>query len=309
SLTLEQKISQMIIVHGGMWNLDNWKKMQLGGIHLFALKDEQLFKNTIDEFMQNMSIPFLVTVDLEGCWSPFANFKNFTAVSEISTPEEAANKGAEEGRFLKKLGFTVNFAPVIDLKDDIWKCRSFPGDEQDVTRLAEAYVDSVQDQGIIATAKHYPGKTLMIKDPHKFIVTAEVSPADVYPFKILSKKNKVKAIMVSHIISSGAVDSEGMPAVVSKAALAELKNNFSGMVISDEINMLGLKKYYSSLDELYVAVFAAGNDLIINFNDDPNEIHHMIKVVKAAIDKGEVAEAQINNSVRRILELKGFKVV
>ena len=114
--------------------------------------------------------------------------------------------------------------------------------------------------------------------------------------------------MVSHVIASGAVDTEGKPAVVSEAVISELKQNYSGLIISDEINMLGLKKYYSTLDEMYVAVFAAGNDLILNFNEDPNEIYHLIQVIKEAVDRGEIDEERIDDSVEKILAAKGFVV-
>ncbi|MBI4980831.1 hypothetical protein HZC30_04720 [Candidatus Woesearchaeota archaeon] len=309
SLTLEQKIAQMIVVPGQEWSVEPWRKMGLGGIHIYAMKDEQLFRNMIDKFQQNMTIPFIVTTDLEGCWTPFGNFKNFTSVSEIYTAEEASEIGTEEGEFLSALGFTLNFAPVVDLKDEIWNCRSFPGDEKQITELAEAYVDGIQSTGIAATAKHYPGKTLVVKDPHKFVVSAEISAADVYPFTSISAQDKVKAVMVSHVIASGAVDTKGKPAVVSEAVIGELKQNYSGLIISDEINMLGLKKYYPTMDEMYVAVFAAGNDLILNFNDDPNEIYHMIQVVKKAVEEKKISEDQIDYSVKKILELKGFTVM
>ncbi len=308
SLTLEQKIAQMIIVPGQEWNLEPWRKMGLGGIHMYAMKDEQLFKDTIAQFQQNMSIPFLVTSDLEGCWTPFGNFKNFTSVSEIYAADESSQVGTEEGEFLTELGFTLNFAPVVDLKDEIWNCRSFPGDEKKITELAEAYIDGLQSTGIAATAKHYPGKTLVVKDPHKFIVTAEISAADVYPFTSISIQDKVKAVMVSHVITSGAVDTHGKPAVVSEAVINGLKQNYSGLIISDEINMLGLKKYYSTMDEMYVAVFSAGNDVILNFNEDPNEIYHMIQTVKKAAEVGKISEEQLDGSVKKILELKGFVV-
>ncbi len=309
SLTLEQKIAQMVVVPGQEWSVEPWRKMGLGGIHIYAMKDALLFKEMIGKFQQNMSIPFLVTTDLEGCWTPFGNFKNFTAVSEISTTKKAAEVGTEEGEFLAELGFTLNFAPVVDLNDEIWNCRSFPGDEKKITELAEAYIDGLQSTGIAATAKHYPGKTLVVKDPHKFVVAAEISAEDVYPFASISAQNKVKALMVSHVIASGAVDTEGKPAVVSTEVISKLKQNYSGVIISDEINMLGLKKYYSTMDEVYVAAFTAGNDIILNFNDDPNEIYHMIQVIKTAVEEGKISEEQLDDSVKKILELKGFIVV
>ena len=306
--TLEQKIAQMVVVVGTPENYWPWRNMQLGGIHLFARQTEHVFNNTIIDFQYQMSIPFFVTADLEGCVSPFGFIRQFTPASEIDTVEEAFAKGVEEGQFLRRLGFNLNFAPVVDLKDDIWKCRSFPGDETKISELAQAYLTGLQTEQVLATAKHYPGKTLIVKDPHKYVVAAEIGKKDVYPYGYLVEKGEVKAIMVSHIITTGQVDSQGVPSVVSKKVLDDLRQNFEGLIISDEIHMLGLKKFYNSIDEMYIAVFKAGNDVVLNFDNDPNEIYRMIQVVKAAVERGDILEAQIDASVARILEAKGFTV-
>ncbi len=309
TLTLEQKIAQMVIVHGGMHNLQPWQDMQLGGIHLFAMENGELFKDTINKFQEGMQIPFFVTVDLEGCWSPFSNFRQFTPVSEVSDIGEAFKKGSEEGKFLRELGFTVNYAPVVDLDDQIWKCRSFPGDEKQITELAEAYILGLQNQNIIATAKHYPGKTLVVNDPHKGLVAVDIDKVDSYPYDYLAEKDDVKAVMVTHVISGGEVNSEGKPAVASEKAVGLLKEKYGGLIITDDTMMLGLRNFFPSVDDLYIAVFKAGNDLIINFDEDPNEIYRMIQVVKQAVERGEIAGGEIDNSVRKILSAKGFDVV
>ena len=306
SLMLEQKIAQMIVVAGNPDNTEVWRKMQLGGVHLFARQREELFRETIQELQYNMTLPFFITVDLEGCVNPFAAFRYFPFAYTISTPEEAFSKGQQEGEYLASVGVTLNFAPVVDLDDSIWNCRTYPGDEKSVTLLAEQYIRGLQQQGILATAKHYPGKTLVVRDPHKYLVAAEISGRDIYPYSQLS--SEVASIMVSHIITSGTVDSRGIPAVASAELIEELKKDFSGLVISDEINMLGLKDYYSTLDEMYLAVFKAGNDIVLNFNNDPNEIYRMIQVVKAAVLSGEIGEGQIDASVTKILKAKGLKV-
>ncbi|MBI2665575.1 glycoside hydrolase family 3 protein [Candidatus Woesearchaeota archaeon] len=308
TLTLEQKIAQMVIVAGLKDNYWAWRNMQVGGIHLFALQNSHIFNNTIIDFQYQMPIPFFVTADLEGCVSPFDSIRQFTPASEIKTIEEAFQKGMEEGQFLHQLGFNLNFAPVVDLQDEIWKCRSFLGNESNIAQLGQAYLTGLQSQQILGTAKHYPGKTLVVKDPHKFIVAAEISQKDIYPYKFLVEQGEVRAIMVSHLITSGEVPSQGVPSVVSKKVIDDLRKSFPGLVISDEIHMLGLKKFYPSLEEMYLAVFKAGNDLILNFDRDPNEIHHMITVVKEAVNRGEIPEEQIDNSVRKILEAKGFRV-
>lgn len=307
-LTLEQKIAQMVIVLGVQYYSEPLKKMQLGGIHLHAMQGEEQFQEIVGHFQEGMKIPFFVTVDLEGCVNPFANFIKFSAVSEINELGQAFEKGKKEGQFLDNLGVSINFAPVVDLNDEIWNCRSFPGDSKMVTELANAYILGMQDEGIIATAKHYPGKTLVIKDPHNYLAAAEITEDDLYPYEQLVEKETVKAIMVSHLITYGKVNSEGKPSDASKRIINELREKFDGLIITDEINMLGMKNFYSDLDTMYLEVFKAGPDIILNFNKDPNEIHRMIRIVAGAVEQGEIDESRIDTSVRRILEAKGFKV-
>ncbi len=309
SLTLEQKIAQMVIVHGGLHNREAWKKMQLGGIHQFALASPQLFKDIVGSFQEDMEIPFFVTADLEGCLNPFAAFHNSTFISEISSVEQAFEKGKQEGAFLRSLGFTLNFAPVVDLDDHIWDCRSFPGGPAEVGELAGAYVNGLQSQGVIATAKHYPGKTLVILDPHKELVVAEIGEDDLHPYEYLVQETDVASIMVSHLIVFGALDSSGVPSVVSGEVIGNLREEYGGLIITDDTMMLGLRKFFDTADELYVAVFQAGADLVINFDEDPEEIYRMIQVVASAVESGEISQEAIDNSVRRILEAKGFIVV
>ena len=307
-LTLEQKIAQMIVVAGHPENMRAWKNMQVGGIHFFAMQTEWVYNNTIIDFQYELPIPAFITADLEGCVSPFDSIRTFPPTSEINSIGAAFEKGFEEGKFLRRMGFSLNFAPVVDLDDHIWKCRTFPGDEKKIAQLAESYLLGLQAQGVIGTAKHYPGKTLVVKDPHKFIVAAEIDSSDLYPYDYLTEKEEVKAVMVSHVISNGVVNSSEVPAVVSPEVIAGLRKKFKGLIISDEIHMLGLKNYFNHPDSMYIALFKAGNDVILNFDKDPNEIYRMIQVVKSAVEDGDISEKQIDASVTRILMAKGFEV-
>lgn len=308
SLTLEQKIAQMVV---GLWVPDLmpiWKNLQLGGIYMYSLETENYFKQVINEIQEGMIIPFFITADAEGCFTPFESFWDFTPNSEIISVRDAYEKGFKEGELIKNLGITLNFAPVVDLEDEIWKCRSFPGTEKEVAELAHSYVLGLQSQGVLANAKHYPGKTLVGRDPHKFLAEAEIESADLYPYDYLIEKGDVASIMVSHIITTGEVDSEKVPSVVSEAVVKDLKRRFPGLIISDEIHMLGLKSFYDSIDQMYIAVFKAGNDIILNFDKDPNEVHRMIKIIATAVENEVISEEQIDDSVTKILKAKGFKV-
>ncbi len=308
SMTLEQKIAQMVVVQGDVQTMFAWKNMLAGGIHLFGRKSENVFRNTIIDFQLDMPVPFFVTLDLEGCINPFSYFKQFAPAAEITSVGQAFEKGFSEGAYLKELGFNINFAPVVDLQDEIWNCRVFPGDEKNIAELARAYMLGLQTHGITATVKHYPGKTLAVQDPHKFVVAAEITERDLFPYDYILEKGEAKAVMVSHLITTGSIDSGGMPAVVSEEIIRNIKQEFAGLIISDEINMLGLKNFFGDDDEMYIAVFKAGNDLVLNFNKDPNEVYHMILVVAQAVRDDIIPEKQIDASVTKILEAKGLVV-
>jgi len=307
SLTLKQKIAQMVIAYEKESNKDELQKMLIGGIYLDAKPSKTVFINTINNFQNNTTIPFFVTTDMEGCWNPFENFQHFPDLKEIKTEEQAYQIGYEQGKLLKELGFNMNLAPVIDLEDTIWNCRSFVGTPQEISDKANSYINGLQSNNIIATSKHYPGKTLIIKDPHIYLTHATIDKNDLLPFE-QTIKNNVSAIMISHLIVNGSVNSESKPAVVSIKLVKNLRNQFNGLIITDEIRMLGLKKYYEDTDQMYIDLFKADNDLILNFDTNPKNIFHMVSVVENAIKDGEISEDRIDKSVIRILTAKGINI-
>ena len=308
SMTIEQKIAQMTVGIGIIEHLTAYQNMQLGGVYLYSLGNAWVFNNTIVDFQYNTKIPMFISVDLEGCFNPFSAFQNFSKTKDIETVGQAYEKGFREGEFLNNLGINMNFAPVVDLDDQIWKCRAFPGDEDEISELAQSYTLGLQTQGIIATAKHFPGKALSVKDPHKFLVEASIVEEDIVPYDYLKDKGDVKAIMVTHVISTGVVDSDGVPAVVSANVVDKIREDYEGLIITDEIHMLGLKNFYETVDDMYIAVFKAGSDIILNFDKDTLELYRMVNVVSDAVRSGKIPEKAIDKSVTRILEAKGFEV-
>ena len=305
SMTLRQKIAQMIIAYEKRDNLEELNNMLIGGIYLSAKPTRDEFTKTIKEFQGKSIVPLFIAVDMEGCINPFENFKKFPSLPEIKTNEDAYEVGYEEGKMLNELGFSINFAPVVDLKDSIWKCRSFNGTPEEVAEKSSYYIKGMQENHILATAKHYPGKTLSVNDPHKNLVYATIENDDLIPFEN-AIRNNVSAIMISHVIASGAVDSESMPAVVSMRLSEKLRNEFDGLIISDDTGMPGLKDYYKNKDEMYIDLFKAENDMILYFDKNPRKLYHLLSVIENAVKNGEISEARIDNSVLKILRYKGI---
>jgi beta-N-acetylhexosaminidase len=308
SLTIKQKIAQMIMTYGKEENKEALQNLNIGGIYLGAKISPSEFIKSINYFQNGTAIPFFISVDLEICTNPFQNFQYFPSQKEIKTKEEAFELGINHGKLLKELGFNINFAPVVDLGDIIWDCRNFLGTPEEVSEKAVYYINGLQSQGIIATAKHYPGKTLNIADPHKYTVKAEIGYDDLLPFE-RSIKNNVSAIMIDHVITSGIIDSDSKPSVVSDNLVNDLKKNFTGLIITDEIRMLGLKNYYPRIEDMYIDLFKVGNDVILNFDTDINNLYYMISVVEKAVKDGNISEKRIDDSVILILNMKGIKVI
>jgi beta-N-acetylhexosaminidase len=308
SLTLKQKIAQMIIAYGEDKYKEEWQKMLIGGVHFGSQTSKEEYMKNLKNFQDGAVIPFFATIDLEGCVNPFENFQSLPTLHEIKTEEQAYQLGQTQGKLLKEMGFSINFAPVVDLEDNVWKCRNFIGTPFSVSNKANAYIKGLQENGIIATSKHYPGKTLSFNDPHGYITYASIEENDLLPFKD-TIANNVSAIMISHLIVNGAVDSESKPATVSEKLIRGLREHFGGLIITDEIDMLGLKSYYSDPDKMYVDLFKADNDVIIQYHQNPKELYHLISVVEDAVEDGQIDEKRIDRSVTRILNAKGINVI
>ncbi len=308
SMTLRQKIAQMIMAYGNPDDKALYQQMDIGGIFLTAMETPDAFNKTTELMQRNSKIPFFIAADVEGCINPFENFAKFPSLADIKTSEDAFAVGKSQGKLMHELGLNMNFAPVVDTRDTIWNCRSFSGTPDDIADKAAQYVTGLQSEGIIATPKHYPGKTLSVRDPHRLLTYAVIDDSDIEPFA-KSEMAGAGAVMISHVIGSGAVDTEGKPAVTSKKAVATLKKDFNGLVVTDDINMLGLMRYYGRSDGRYIDLFAAGNDIVLDVASSPDKISHIIDVVEGAVHTGKISESQIDNSVKKILNAKGFKTI
>ncbi len=309
SLTIEQKVAQMVITYGADENKEVLQNMFIGGFHKWGDLTKEEYMDSIAYLQDGAVVPFFVTVDLEGgCVNPFEAFLTLPAFRDIETKEDAYKIGNAKGRLLREMGVNMNFAPVVDLNDTIWNCRSFRGTPEEIGSKAVYYIRGLQEQGVHATAKHYPGKALSIKDPHKFVTHAYIEKDDLLPFE-QSIQNGVSAVMASHIIVVGEVSSDSKPSVSSEILIDGLREQYTGLIVTDEIGMLGIDDYYLRASDMYIDLFKADNDLILNFDQDPRRLYYMVRVVANAVRTGKISEDRIDDSVVRILDAKGINVV
>ncbi|MDP4039020.1 MAG: glycoside hydrolase family 3 N-terminal domain-containing protein [Candidatus Pacearchaeota archaeon] len=317
-ISLHDKIAQMIIVSGNKYN-EQFTEIGIGGIIITPIKekDEQYFKELIEKYQKNSKIKLFISADMEGYWNPFEKFYQGKSFGDTKNKKEAYLLGKEHGKILKELGFNINFSPVVEPADrnKIWPGRSFSGTKAEINEKIRAYIEGLHEYNISATAKHYPGGS-MIKNPHWRKYTTEIFPEDLEYFQTAIDA-KVDAIMIGHPIVFGEVDSNGKPSTVSPEIIHNLKNNFTGLIISDAISMLGLKlSYLFKKDKMYIDLINAGNDIIIDMPlklifglTNPKEIERKIKTIEKAVKDEKISEKRINESVKKILKTKGYKIV
>ena len=213
---------------------------------------------------------------------------------------------AVEGR---ALGLHVVYGPVLDVNNNaanpVINVRSFGEDPAWVSRLGAAFVRGVQDNGMIATGKHFPGHGDTDVNSHLALPVVTASRArldsvELPPFRA-SIAAGVGAIMTFHG-AMPALDSTGVPGTLSPAVLTGLLRQelgFGGLIISDAMDMRGVLDRYGAVEAAKLAVIA-GADVLIQ----PENVAQTIDAVMAGISEGRITVQRIDGAVRRILAAK-----
>jgi beta-N-acetylhexosaminidase len=213
---------------------------------------------------------------------------------------------AIEGR---ALGIHIAYAPVLDVNNNpanpVINTRSYGEDPASVARLGAAFIRGVQDNGMIATGKHFPGHGDTGTNSHLALPVVTVSrnrldSVELVPFRA-AVNGGVDAMMSFHG-AMPALDSSGVPGTLSQKVLTDLLRNdlkFKGIIISDAMDMAGVLNQYGPVDAVKRAV-AAGVDILIQ----PLNVAQTIDAVVAGVKEGRYTEARLDESVRRILSAK-----
>lgn len=312
TMTTKQKIAQMVVVSTVFFaenQKDYYTRLNVGGIYPTKKKSPEAYKNLIESYQNSSKIKLFVTADLEGAWSPFpekfGEEYHFLPFSEIKSSEEAYSAGLSHGETLKHLGFNLNFAPVSEFTDKAYGGRAFSGNKSLVKKKLSAYIDGLQ-KNVMGTCKHYPGRG-MIRNTHVRRDHQNITKDDLELFSECFKAN-VSAVMVGHQSVSGELDSKGKQSSVSSEVIGSIKD-FKGIIISDEINMLGLKKSYGKKSNLYKELINAGENVILDFYITPKGLYDLLENLEGMVRSKEISEEKINESVRKILRAKGYRVV
>jgi len=323
SMTLDEQIGQLIMINvysnkgddeTYVKNISNLiQTFKIGGICFF--QGGPVRQANLTNLWQSVSkIPMLVAIDAE--WGlamrldSTVEFPKAMTLGAIQDNQLIYDMGVEIARQCKRIGVNINFAPVVDVNSNplnpVIGSRSFGEDKINVALKGLSYMKGMQDGGIIATAKHFPGHGDTDTDSHfdlpiiKNTVT-RIDSVDLYPFKELIKNN-VNGVMVGHLYIPAFDTAKNNASTISKNIITGLlkeKLNFKGLVITDALGMQGVTNFNES-GMLEVKALEAGNDILLMPQDIPTTIHQ----IKKAITQGELSKADIEKKCKKILLYK-----
>jgi len=324
-MTLEEKIGQLLVVGFSGKQVDHHirtmiQEYKVGGVILYDRNMEsreqvaQLTKNLQGLALENdQPIPLMVTIDQEG--GQIVRMREDVAVKP-SQQELGIRKDAQAvyetnyqtGEELKEMGITVNHAPVLDLSAA--DSRSFGEDPKKAETLGKQAIKGLNDAGITATLKHFPGNGRSNVDPHYETSSVEADQLDlenkdIHPFKrvIEDMDHNQFFVMVTHL-KYPAYD-EKNPASLSPGIIQNLlreKLGYKGLVVTDDLEMGAVSKYFTYKDLGYSAV-DAGNDLLLVCHTFESQ-KQVIEGIREAVKINKLTEERIDESVKRILTYK-----
>lgn len=322
SMTLAEKVGQMVMIgiHGTELNDDIrflLNEFHFGGVIFFDRNMEsveQVKKLVNDiETVANQKVPMLFALDEEG--GQIARGQDFLppAPSQESigldgNPDDAKYWAKYNSALLKSIGVNINFAPVADVGSR--DTRSFSDNVYVVTEFVEATVQGYEEENFLYTLKHFPGIGRSKIDPHQEVSSVDVDKNTLYsedipPFrKIISEHDNSRfMVMVGHL-KYDAIDPMNS-ASLSPAVMTDLLRDemgFSGVVITDDLEM-GAIKNNVDLSTLGIRMIKAGGDIALVCHDYASQ-QIVYNSIFNAVKRGEISEARIDESVRRILKLK-----
>ena len=263
-------------------------------------------------FQQKSEIPLLIGLDAE--WGLAMRITDAICFPKAHMLGRCTNNkliydlAKEIGRQCKVLGVHINFAPVADISANsksFIHARSFGPCKYTVAQKATAFMHGLQDAGILACAKHFPGHGGTIEDSHKMLPTVLHDKMHIYdnalwPFKQLINEG-VTAVMVGHLLVP-ALDPSGVPTSFSSYIIKDLLRKelgFNGLIITDGLSMGAITNNYAP-GELELKALLAGNDILL----DPVDVPKAVDAIKQAIYMGLLTEQELDDHVIRILDIK-----
>ena len=321
SLSIDQKIGQLFTIwvatKQGPEKMDKVssiiKKNHLGGL-IFSLGNINDQAKYTNEFQSISKVPLLIGMDAE--WGigmrlddAFSFPYNMT-LGALNDNSLIYRVGKRIGVHAKRIGVHINFAPVTDINTNpnnpIIGSRSFGEDKINVTMKSLSYLKGMQSEGIMGSAKHFPGHGDTSTDSHKTLPiinfsAKRINDVELFPYKQLIKNN-LSTVMVAHMEVPSLEKEPKMPSTLSKNIISKLlkkKLKFEGLVITDAMDMKGVVDFNKN-QSADVSALLAGNDVLLM----PDDLDESTKSIKNAIKDGIITEKRLKYSVKKILMAK-----
>lgn len=316
-MSLREKIGQMFVIQAADAVMPGWfanalENIQPGGVlfvqpNIGSPQQIQSYISAIHASGKHVA-PF-VGVDQEG--GPVTRVPGDPvpgAMSMAALPDPHVQKLARErAKFLSTFGFNANFAPVADVaysQQSTMALRAFGSNPKSVATKIAAMVEGSRDGGVASAAKHFPGHGRTTVDSHFGLPTIDISfdewiETDAVPFKSAIRKG-VEMIMLGHLAYPQWDD---VPTSISKVAMQHLRDDlgYDGVAITDDLGMGAMAAW--SAYELADRAIDAGLDLLM-WTSAGVAFADLIQHIQERVENGDVSEARINESVRRILLMK-----
>ncbi|MHA7057049.1 glycoside hydrolase family 3 N-terminal domain-containing protein [Aquimarina sp. M1] len=320
-MTLKEKVGQLFMVDvfssKPKKDTDKIKKLieeyHIGGV-IFSKGGPQRQVKLNNEYQALSKVPLLVGMDAEwGLAMRLDSTKAFPwnmtlgAIQDNSLVEET---GRQIAKHCKRLGVHMNFAPVVDIntnpKNPIIGNRSFGEDKDNVTEKALAFMTGMQKEGVLASAKHFPGHGDTDSDSHKTLPTIifdqqRIDSIELYPYRKLIADG-LSSVMVAHLNIPSLEARSGYPSSISENVVTRVLQDslgFKGLIITDALNMKGASDFKAPGD-IDLAALKAGNDILLISEDVPLASQKIVSAYYA----GEITEERLSISVKKILLAK-----
>lgn len=321
SLSPEERLGQLFMVAAYSNQGENHiteiagliEDYKIGGLIFFQGGPQR--QASLTNYYQSISkVPLFIAMDAEWGLSmrldSTITFPRQMTLGAIQDDKLIYKMGEEIGKECQRLGVQINFAPVVDINSNplnpVIGVRSFGEDKENVSKKSIAYMNGMQDQKVLACAKHFPGHGDAGSDSHYSLpviskTLEQLEETELYPYRQMFDKG-LKSVMVAHLHVPSLDNTPNLATTLSPdvvTGLLKKEMGYEGLVFTDALNMKGVSEYYKP-GEVDLMALMAGNDILLFSEDVPQAIKKIVKAIK----KGNIKKEDIEAKVKKILAEK-----
>jgi beta-glucosidase-like glycosyl hydrolase/CubicO group peptidase (beta-lactamase class C family) len=321
SLSPEEKIAQLMVIRAHSNLGQDHVKQVTGLIQKYNVGALCFFQggpvrqaNLTNLYQSIAKTPLMVTID--GEWGlgmrldSVVNYPYQLTLGALNDDKIIYEMGKAVGEQMKRIGVHVNYAPVVDVNNNaanpVIGFRSFGEDKYKVASFGVAYMKGMQDAGIMACAKHFPGHGDTEVDSHYDLpvinkTKQQLDSLELFPFREIFRAG-VGSVMIAHLAIPAIDKTPNQPTSLSKnnvTGLLREEMNYNGLTFTDALEMKGVTKFFPA-GEAAVQAIIAGNDMLCL----PDDVPAAIAAIKTAAENNRISWRDIDDKVRRVLEEK-----